>query len=60
MNLFRAREILELNLKMAPKKTPPDVKVAMQLWLESINFVFHWRRTTLDIPFPLLPSETLD
>lgn len=60
MNLKKAREILELNIKEAGKKMPPDVKSSLELGVLSIDFVTAWRAGRYFPPNYKLPGETND
>jgi len=60
MKLEKAREIIDLNIKEASKKMPPDVKDALTLGSEAILFVERSRLGDIINPNSLLPGETED
>lgn len=60
MNLQKSKEIIDLNIKEAGKKMPPDVKNALTLGSESIDAILKWREDYDDNLLLNLPSETKD
>jgi len=58
LKLSKAKEILELNLNMAGKKMPPDVKDALKLGVEALKFIKDNRHKCTRSVFDLLPNET--
>lgn len=58
MKLTKAIEILELNLKEAGKKMPPDCKDAVQLGIEAMGALHCHREVWGYSEFKLLPGET--
>jgi hypothetical protein len=59
MTLVKAKEIIDLNLKEAGKKMPPDVVIALTLASEDIDRTLYWRGAGhYDFCSVLLPSET--
>lgn len=60
MKLSKAKEIIDLNLKEAGKKMPPDVRSALQLGSEAIDRCLFARKETSFVGPALLPSETED
>lgn len=53
-------EILELNVKEAGKKMPPDVKDAVNIGIEASKRYYFLRSLSSIKAFPLLPGETLE
>lgn len=60
MNLLKSREIIDLNIKEAGKKMPPDVKKALILAVEAEDRCLLARKETSFVGPELLPSETED
>lgn len=60
MKLAKAREIVLLNLKLANKTMPPDVKTALKIHVEATLFVERCRLGDVIDPNALLPGETED
>lgn len=60
MNLEKAKEIIDLNIKEAGKKMPPDVKTALILSSEADDRILKGRQRPDQYYTRLLPSETVD
>lgn len=60
MKLIKAKEILELNIKLAGKKMPPDTLEALKLSIEAIKRVKACRPVDCYAPEILLPGETVE
>jgi len=60
MTLEKAIEILELNLKEAGDKIPPDCRKALKLGIEAMKRVNNPLLYNLINPRVLLPGETED
>ena len=58
MNLPKAKEIIDHNIKLAGKKMPPDVKDALQIGSEAIDLIVEGRSKPGGMFFHDLPSET--
>ena len=58
MNLPKAIEILELNLRVAGKAMPPDTQEALKLGIEAQHFIIENRHKCSRSVFTLLPGET--
>ena len=57
ITLKKSIEILELNIKEAGKRMPPDCKEALQLSIEAMKRLQDYRRQGLVNPRRLLPGE---
>lgn len=60
MNLSKAKEIIDLNIKEAGKKMPPDVKTALTIGSEAIGAIIQWREDNDDDFLWDFASETED
>lgn len=60
MNCPKAKEIIDLNIKGAGAKMPPDVKKALTIGSEAIEEVMKARDGNPALDGELLPSETED
>lgn len=60
MNLEKAIEILELNIREAGKHMPPDCKNALELGVQALKAVGNLRVADLYTIIPRLPGETND
>lgn len=60
MNLAKAKEILELNLKEAGKNIPADCKAAIQIGIEAMVREEKHRQMAKSEHIWLLPTETKD
>ena len=60
MNIPKAIEILELNLKEAGKKMPPDVRDALNLSIEALEAFKKYRHSPNSWFVKELPGETKD
>lgn len=58
MTADKAKEIIDLNIKEAGKKMPPDVKDALQLSSENLERLLYARIVPDAYYTRLLPSET--
>lgn len=59
MNLDKAIELLELNVKLAGRKMPPDTLAALQLGIEALKEIQHLHESQVLHADELLPGETL-
>lgn len=57
MTLLKAAEILDLNVKEADKKMPPDVKEAISLGAQSLRRIDYHRKRGHFFAQQLLPTE---
>ena len=58
MNLTKAIEILDFNIKEVGAKMPPDTLIALKLGLEALKFTDTCRVTFDNLPVYRLPGET--
>jgi len=58
MKLTKSIEIIELNIREAGPKMPPDCLDALKLNLEAAKRIQAHRRSSLTDPHILLPGET--
>jgi len=58
MNLQKAKEILDLNIRQRSPQMPPDVKDALKLGIEALDYINSWRGTNSPMSNIRLPSET--
>lgn len=58
MKLSKAREIVQLNIKEASKKMPPDCLDALKLLDEAAKRLEQWRGLGIPEDLELLPGET--
>lgn len=59
MNLPKAIQIGELNLKEGGKKMPPDVAAALSLLVEAAKLIDYCRSGEYNPPYELLPGEEI-
>lgn len=60
MKAEKAKEIIDLNIKVAGKTMPPDVKDSLIIASEAIHWLLQWRGTNSSLSNVRLPSETED
>jgi len=60
MSLEKAIELLDLNLKVAGKSMPPDVKDALALAIAALHSILAQRQDPTIPPHTLLPNEKYD
>lgn len=60
MNLPKAKEIIDLNIKEAGKKMPPDVRKALTLGSQALSSIIAWRQDNDDDLLWDFLSETED
>lgn len=58
MTLEKVREILELNLKEAGRKMPPDTATALGISIEGLKRILKYRKEHFRASFMNLPGET--
>lgn len=59
IKLDKAKEILDLNIKQAGSKMPPDTLTALKIGSEAINFIIRLRSCSIQFRNQMLPSETI-
>jgi len=59
MKIDKAKEILDLNIREAGTKMPPDVKTAVQIGSEAINYIIRLRACSIKHRQAILPSELI-
>ena len=57
ITIKKSIEILELNIKEAGKRMPPDCKDAIQLGIEAMKEIERWRGYFPDMASMCLPGE---
>ena len=60
MPLDKAIEIINLNIRVAGKKMPPDVRAALTLGIEALKHIKHGRSCQGNYVDNPLPDETND